>query len=44
MFMIPDLTSAGAAASLIFLLAFALTHVTAYLARKRAGPRIVDGA
>ena len=29
MFMIPDLTAAGAAASLIFLLAFALTHVIA---------------
>ncbi|MDB4962802.1 MAG: amino acid permease-associated region [Myxococcales bacterium] len=42
MFMIPDLNSAGAAASLIFLLAFALTHVTAYLARKRGGPRLVD--
>ncbi len=38
MYMMPDLTSAGAAASLIFLLAFALTHVTAYLARKRGGP------
>jgi len=37
MFMLPDLTSAGAAASLIFLLAFALTHLTAYLARKRGG-------
>ncbi|HEY4178812.1 MAG TPA: amino acid permease [Kofleriaceae bacterium] len=37
MFMIPDLTSAGAAASLIFLAAFALTHLTAYLARKRGG-------
>jgi nucleotide-binding universal stress UspA family protein len=37
MFMVSDLTSAGAAASLIFLLAFALTHVTAYLARKRGG-------
>ncbi|HEY5934507.1 MAG TPA: amino acid permease [Kofleriaceae bacterium] len=36
MFMLPDLSSAGAAASLIFLLAFALTHFTAYLARKRA--------
>jgi APA family basic amino acid/polyamine antiporter len=35
-FMIPDLTSAGAAASLIFLLAFGLTHVTAYLARTRS--------
>ncbi len=43
MFMIPDLTSAGAAASLIFLLAFALTHVTAYLARKRSTPRVDDG-
>ena len=43
MFMIPDLTSAGAAASLIFLLAFALTHVTAYLARKRGGP-LLEGA
>lgn len=36
-FMISDLAAAGAASSLIFLLAFALTHVTAYLARKRAG-------
>ncbi len=45
MFMIPDLTSAGAAASLIFLLAFALTHVTSYLARKRAGGgKLLDGA
>lgn len=44
MFMIPDLTSAGAAASLIFLLAFALTHVTGYLARKRSGPRLLDDA
>lgn len=43
MFMIPDLTSAGAAASLIFLLAFALTHVTAYLARKRGGPALAGG-
>ncbi len=43
MFMLPDLASAGAAASLIFLLAFALTHVTAYLARKRGGPRAVEG-
>ncbi|MEJ7601040.1 MAG: amino acid permease [Kofleriaceae bacterium] len=43
MFMLPDLTSAGAAASLIFLLAFALTHVTAYLARKRGGPTAVAG-
>ena len=35
-FMIPDLAGAGAAASLIFLLSFALTHVTAYLARVRS--------
>jgi amino acid transporter len=35
MFMITDLAAAGAAAGLIFLLAFALTHLTAYLARKR---------
>lgn len=44
MFMIPDLASAGAAASLIFLLAFALTHVTTYLARKRGGPKLLEGA
>ncbi len=42
MFMISDLAAAGAAAGLIFLLAFALTHLTAYLARKRVGPRPVD--
>ena len=42
-FMVPDLASAGAAASLIFLMAFALTHVTAYLARKRGGPRAASG-
>lgn len=40
MFMLPNLTAAGAAASLIFLLAFALTHATAYLARRRSGPRV----
>lgn len=40
-FMIPDLASAGAAASLIFLFAFAQTHFTAYLARKRSGSRSV---
>lgn len=34
--MIPDLGQAGAAASLIFLLSFALAHGTAYLARRRA--------
>jgi basic amino acid/polyamine antiporter, APA family len=38
MFMIPNLAGAGAAASLIFLAAFALTHMTAYLARKRSRP------
>jgi amino acid transporter len=42
MFMIPDLASAGAAAGLIFLLAFSLTHFTAYLARKRGGPQPAD--
>ncbi len=36
-FMVPDLASAGAAASLIFLLSFTLAHVTTYLARKRGG-------
>ncbi|MCB9555935.1 MAG: amino acid permease [Deltaproteobacteria bacterium] len=36
-FMIPNLAAAGAAASLIFLLSFALTHLTAYLSRKRLG-------
>jgi amino acid transporter len=38
--MVPDLAAAGAAASLIFLVAFALTHVTAVLARQRGGSRI----
>lgn len=38
MFMIPNVAGAGAAASLIFLAAFALTHMTAYLARKRSRP------
>lgn len=36
-FMVPNLTAAGAAASLIFLLAFTLTHITAFLARLRGG-------
>jgi amino acid transporter len=36
-FMIPDLAAAGAAASLIFLLAFVLAHMTTYLARRRGG-------
>ena len=35
--MVPNLAGAGAAASLIFLLSFALTHATTYLARKRMG-------
>lgn len=37
LFMVPDLGSAGAAASLIFLVSFALAHGTAYLARVRMG-------
>jgi APA family basic amino acid/polyamine antiporter len=35
LFMVPDLSTAGAAASLIFLVSFALTHYTAFLARRR---------
>ncbi len=35
LFMVPDLSTAGAAAGLIFLLSFAMTHFTAYLARTR---------
>lgn len=35
--MLPDLATAGAAASLIFLLMFSLVHVMAFLARKRGG-------
>ncbi len=42
MFMIPDLAGAGAAASLIFLVAYALTHLTGYLARKRSGAKAVE--
>ncbi|MEE2962282.1 MAG: amino acid permease [Myxococcota bacterium] len=37
--MVPDLAGAGAAASLVFLLSFALTHGATYLARKRIGPQ-----
>ena len=37
LFMLPDLATAGAAASLIFLLTFTLVHVMAYLARTRGG-------
>jgi amino acid transporter len=39
--MVPDLASAGAAASLIFLISFALAHLTAYLARVREQRRAV---
>ena len=35
LFMLPDLAAAGATASLIFLVSFALAHYTAYLARRR---------
>lgn len=38
-FVLPGAATAGAAASLIFLLSFALAHVTAYLARARTRPR-----
>lgn len=34
---VPDVASAGAVASLIFLASFALTHMIGYLARRRAG-------
>jgi basic amino acid/polyamine antiporter, APA family len=37
LFMVPNLAAAGAAASLIFLVSFALAHWTSYLARSRAG-------
>ncbi|MEM9187729.1 MAG: amino acid permease [Myxococcota bacterium] len=40
MLMVPDLAAAGAAASLIFLISFALSHVTAFLARHRLGTRV----
>lgn len=36
-FMVPDVASAGAAASLIFLINFTLAHITTYLARIRGG-------
>lgn len=35
LFMVPDLGAAGAAASLIFLISFAMVHFTTYLARRR---------
>ncbi|MBM64684.1 MAG: amino acid transporter [Myxococcales bacterium] len=37
LFAVPDVSSAGAAASLIFLVSFAIAHVTAILARRRGG-------
>jgi amino acid transporter len=37
LFMVPDVASAGAAASLIFLISFTLAHLTTYLARRRGG-------
>ena len=37
LFMVSDLAAAGAAASLIFLVAYVLTHFIAYLARRRGG-------
>ncbi|MEZ4566806.1 MAG: hypothetical protein R2860_07500 [Desulfobacterales bacterium] len=37
LFMIPDVSKAGAAASLIFMVSFALSHWTAILARVRTG-------
>ncbi|MFH1807305.1 MAG: amino acid permease [Pseudomonadota bacterium] len=40
-FMIPDLAAAGAAASLIFLVSFALVHGMTYLRRRRSG--VVQG-
>ena len=40
---VPDLAAAGAAASLIFLLTFAITHLAAWQVRSRAGGRI-EGA
>jgi basic amino acid/polyamine antiporter, APA family len=40
---VPDLSMAGAAASLIFLLTFGITHLSAWQVRRRAGGRI-EGA
>ncbi len=37
---VPDLAAAGAAASLIFLVTFGITHVSAWQVRKRAGGRV----
>ncbi|RMH44122.1 MAG: amino acid permease [Deltaproteobacteria bacterium] len=36
-FMVPDLAAAGSASSLIFLVSFALAHLTVFLARRRGG-------
>ncbi|HUH02633.1 MAG TPA: amino acid permease [Kofleriaceae bacterium] len=38
LFMVPNLGAAGAAASLIFLISFAMVHFTSYLARRRGDP------
>jgi basic amino acid/polyamine antiporter, APA family len=43
LFMVSNLASAGAAAGLIFLVAFTLTHLTTYLARRRS-KKPVEGA
>jgi amino acid transporter len=37
LFVVPDVSSAGAAASLIFLISFGLTHLTNIMARRRMG-------
>jgi basic amino acid/polyamine antiporter, APA family len=37
---VPDLASAGAAASLIFLITFGITHLSAWQVRRRAGGRV----
>jgi amino acid transporter len=39
LFLVPDLAGAGAAASLIFLISFALAHWTGFLARRRVAER-----
>jgi amino acid transporter/nucleotide-binding universal stress UspA family protein len=36
LFVVPNVAAAGAAASLIFLISFALAHLTSYLARRRS--------
>jgi amino acid transporter len=42
--LVPNLAAAGAAASLIFLVSFALAHWTGFLARRRAGDRHREGS